>query len=111
LLKTILENEKNVIKTNDKVKDFSDGEEAIIFAINELKFQPKDITIYVDESGRPDHFINMVRVIYKYGCKMIGQNVIVNKIEANTKATFNKKYKYLSMFLFDDSTITTSGLE
>lgn len=106
-----IKNKNRSIIMNDETKQWSDGEEAIIYAINKLKFSPKKIDIFVNDIGRNDHFVNMFRVVYKYGCYMYGNLNKISRIEAKKDTKIINNYKFLSIFVFENTYIKTSGLK
>lgn len=103
---------KENIKILKKDKQFVDGEEAIIMAIEE-GYEPKDIDLIIpfDISSRPDHFINMVNLTKKYGVNMMNEKILVFSInEYETKVVYNV-HTYLSIFITENTIINTSGLK
>lgn len=91
-------------------KAWSDGEEAIIYAI-EQGFEGKNIDIYVNADGRYDHFAIMLSVLRKYGATMIGKGVYISVSEPNNEVIINKHHKYVSAIFNEETQIKTNGLE
>lgn len=111
-----LENLKsNVSKSNIKILDdetklWSDGEEAILLA-NKLGFNKTNIEIFANENKRIDHFVNMMYVLRKYGCKFIGINTIVDVVDPDIKTEIKKHGDYITAMFFEKTKIKTSGLK
>lgn len=110
-LKAKLEMRDNVILKDHEKKMWADGEEAIILA-TELGYEGDKIDVYVDTTGREDHFINMVMILRKYGCSMIGPHSKFITLKPMIETTiFKEDYDYLSLTFFKQTKAKTEGLK
>ncbi len=91
-------------------KAWSDGEEAIIYALNQ-GFEGKNIDIYVDPNERYDHFSTMLAILRKYGSTLIGNGVFISVSEPNEPKIIKKHHKYVSAMFFEATEIKTNGLK
>lgn len=102
-----LKENSTIIDRWDKM--FSDGEEAIIYA-ESLGYHGSNIDIYVDTTGRKDHYSIMLNVLRKHGCTLIGNRVHITSVVPNVEQVIYKHYKYVSCFFFEEARVKTEGL-
>lgn len=95
-----------------KEKNFADTEEAIKYALK-LGYQNKDIEIFVnDDLPRKDHLINIFNISRKYQILIYGNKFKITPILENKNVIIKKEnYKYFSIFVFEETKITTNGLK
>ncbi len=101
-------------KDNSKVLDpfekiWSDGEEAIRYAI-ELGYCGNNIDVYVNPTERMDHFSLMLSVLRKYESSLISDGLIVNVSPAGGTINIRKTHHHLSAIFYEEANIKTNGL-
>ncbi|BDV03609.1 MAG: hypothetical protein HPPSJP_3300 [Candidatus Hepatoplasma scabrum] len=96
----------------EKEKDFSDVEEAIKYAILN-GYKNNQIELFVNENlGRKDHLFNIFNLARKYEILVYGNKFKITPIKKNQEKIIKKdRYKYLSIFIFEKTIITTSNLK
>lgn len=102
---------ENTIILNHETKRWSDGEEAILLAIDK-GYAGEDIDIYVNTLGREDHFINMIMILRKYGSRMISNKSRFIILEPNKDYQINRdEYSFVSLVFFKQTKVKTKGLK
>ena len=105
--KLILTNENVTILPQEK--EYSDTEEAILYA-KSIGFNIIDI--YVDESkGRKDHLVNVMVLSKKYNVNIFGNKFKMTPLTPDKEIKIDNKYKYLSIFVYEDTLLNTKGLK
>jgi len=104
---SLISNNKNVVVLQAE-KEFVDGEEAIIYS-KKLGFH--NIDIYVDESGRKDHLINIIILCKKYNVNIKGKQFSAIPLQPNKEVKIYNNYKYLSIFVYDKTLLNSKGLK
>ncbi len=94
------------------MRNFVDTEEAIFFALD-LGYDGSSIDLFVNEAlGRKDHLLNVVFLSKKHNLQIFGNKFEIHPILPKTKNILSQKnFKYVSMFVFEQTEITTSGLK
>lgn len=106
----ILSLEKTIL-LNHETKLWADGEEAIHHA-NKLGYDGSNIDIFVDTSGREDHFVNMIMVNRKFGTTMISERSMFKMLLPNIEYIIEKRdYDYVSFTFFKQTKVKTDGLK
>lgn len=104
--KEFIKSKDNVFYMEDELKEFADGEEAIIKA---KELGCSEIDIYADTDGRDDHFINMVLIARKHSINIFGNELSIQVVKGSK--TINKEFDYTSLFFFEETKIKTNGLK
>ncbi len=94
------------------IRNFVDTEEAIFVAID-LGYKGTAIDLFVNEDlGRKDHLLNVMLLARKHNISIFGNKFEIHAILPDVKTTILKNnFKYLSIFVFEKTEITTTGLK
>lgn len=96
-----------LIKLDHYSKDYTDGEEAIKYALDKGY---TSIDVYCNKEDRADHLLTWIYIVNKYNIKYISDSYIVESVLKDKVNTYSRYGNKLSAYVFTDTHIKSKGL-